>query len=61
MRKEMRGGPVAAVDGNGCFKREKDLLLSRISRDSTVGSLRDKKESCSTQSGLRMDTGFEEF
>ena len=57
----MRGGPVAAEDGNGGFKREKDLLLSRISRDPTVGSLRDKKESCSTLSGLRVDTGFEEF
>ena len=24
------GGPVAAKDGNGGFKREKDLILSRI-------------------------------
>ena len=57
----MRGGPVAAEDGNGGFKIENDLLLSKISRDPTVGSLRDKKESCSTRSGLRVDTGFEEF
>ena len=57
----MRGGPIAAEDGNGGFKREKDLFLSRISSDLTVDSLRDKKESCSTRSGLRVDTGFEEF
>ena len=56
MWKEMRGGPVAVEDGNGGFKREKDLLISP-----TVGSLRDKKESCSTQSGLRVDTRFEEL
>ena len=40
---------------------EKEKLLSKISGDSIVGSLRDEKESCSTQSGLRVDTGFEEF
>ena len=41
---------------------EKNLkLLSKISGDSIVGSLRDEKESCSTRSGLRVDTGFEEF
>ena len=59
----MRGGgsSVAAEDGNGGFKRKKDLFLSKISRDPTVDSLRDKKESCSTRSGLRVDTGFEEF
>ena len=60
-QKERRGGPVAAEDGNGGFKREKDLLLFRISRDPTVDRLREKKESCSTRSGLRVDTGFEEF
>ena len=48
-------------NGNGGFKREKDLLLSINSGDSTVGSLRDKKESCSTRRGLRVDTRFEEF
>ena len=36
-------------------------LLSRRSGDPTVGSLRDKKESFSTRSGLHLDTGFEEF
>ena len=41
--------------------RERVFLLSRIVRDPTVGSLRDKKESCSTQRGLRVGTGFEEF
>ena len=43
------------------FLREKDLLLSRISRDPTVGSLRGKKENCSTRRGLRVGTGFREF
>ena len=43
------------------FVLEREKLLSKISRDPTVGSLRDKKESCFTRSGLRVDTGFEEF
>ena len=30
-------------------------------RDPIVGSLRDKKESCSTQRGLLVSTGFREF
>ena len=29
--------------------------------DPTVGSLRDKKESCSTRRGLRVGTGYREF
>ena len=36
-------------------------LLSRISGNPTVGSLRDEKESCSMQRDLRVGTGFEEF
>ena len=36
-------------------------LISRISGNPTVGSLRDEKESCSTQRDLRVGTGFEEF
>ena len=36
-------------------------LLFRFTGDLTVGSLRDKKGSCSTRSGLRVGTGFEEF
>ena len=36
-------------------------LLSRISGNPTVGSLRDEKESRSTRRGLRVGTGFEEF
>ena len=43
------------------FSLEREKLLSKISGDSIVGSLRDKKESCSTRSGLRMNTGFKEF
>ena len=37
------------------------MLLSRISEDSTVGGLRDKKEKCSTRSRLRVDSGIESF
>ena len=37
------------------------MLLSKISGDPTVGSLRDKKESCSTRKGLCVGTGFKEF
>ena len=41
--------------------RERVFLLSRNTRDPTVGSLRDKKGSCSTRRGLRVGTGFREF
>ena len=43
------------------FFREREKLLFKISRDPTVGSLRDKKGSCSTRRGLRVGTGFKEF
>ena len=36
-------------------------LLSRFPGVRTVGSLRAKKQSCSTQQGLRVGTGFVEF
>ena len=41
---------------NGDFPLDRERLLSKISRDPTVGSLRDKKGSCSTQRGLRVGT-----
>ena len=53
--------PVATVTENGGFWRENLKLLSRIPANPTVDSLRDKKESCSTQRGLRVGTGFMEF
>ena len=37
------------------------MLLSKISGDPTVGSLRDEKESYSTRRGLRVGTRFREF
>ena len=37
------------------------LILSRFTGDRTVEILRSKKESCSTQQGQRVGTGFEEF
>ena len=40
---------------------ERVSLLSKISEDPTVGSLRDKKGSCSTRRGLRLSTEFREF
>ena len=43
------------------FFRERVKLLSRLSCDPTVSSLRDKKESYSTRRGLRVGTGFREF
>ena len=36
-------------------------LISRFSKNPTVGSLRDKKENCYTRRGLRMGTRFREF
>ena len=43
------------------FFLERERLLSSFPANPTVGSLRDKKESCSTRRGLRMGTGFREF
>ena len=37
------------------------MLLFRISEDSTVGGLRDKKEKCSTRDRLRVDSGIGSF
>ena len=37
------------------------MLLSRNTRDPTVGGLRDKKKNCSTRRGLRVGTGFVSF
>ena len=42
------------------IERER-ALLSRNTRDPTVGGLRDKKENCSTRRGLCVGTGFREF
>ena len=46
---------------NGICLSDNVFLLSKNTGDLTVGSLRDKKESCSTQRGLRMGIGFREF
>ena len=37
------------------------MLLSRNTRDPTVGGLQDKKKNCSTQRGLRVGTRFVSF
>ena len=52
---------ISYINKNGDFFSERVFLLSRNMGDPTVGSLRDKKESCSTQRGLRVGTGFREF
>ena len=43
------------------FVLEREPLLSKNTRDPTVGGLHDKKENYSTRRGLRMGTGFREF
>ena len=58
MKKKEEGDAVAMA--GAFFFRERELL-SRIVGDSTVGSLRYEKKSCSTRRGLRVGTGFEEF
>ena len=55
---KQKGEPVAE---NGDFSLEREKLLSKIFGALIVGSLRDKKGSCSTQRGLRVGTGFTEF
>ena len=59
--KNGRGSRGDAERNFGRFSLEREKLLSKISRNPTVGSLRDKKGSCSTQRGLRVGTGFREF
>ena len=43
------------------FQCERVRLLSKNTGDPTVGSLRDKKENCSTRRGFRVGTRFREF
>ena len=43
------------------FFLKREPLLSSFPANPTVGSLRDKKESCSTLRGLCLGTGFREF
>ena len=50
-----------AVAENGSISLEGEKLLSKNTGDPTVGSLRDKKENCSTRRGLLVGTGFREF
>ena len=46
---------------NGIFLGERVFLLSRNTGDPTVGGLRAEKERRSTQSRLRVDSGFASF
>ena len=56
---ECRG--VSGSAGFVIFFLEREKLLSKFSANPIVGSLRGKKESCSTRRGLHVGTGFEEF
>ena len=60
MKKSGRRVLDAVAGRLGDFKRER-ALLSKNTGDSTVGSLRDKKENFSTRRGLRVGTIFREF
>ena len=55
-----RGGLDREEQIERVLERERELL-SKNTSDPTVGSLRDKKENCSTRRGLRVDTGFVSF
>ena len=57
----MGGGKSCTGSLDLIFLRESVFLLSRFLNDPTVGSLRDKKEKCSTQRGFRVGTRFKEF
>ena len=59
--KNVNFGKVDPVAKKWSFLLERERLLSRISANPTVGSLRDKKGSCSTQKGLRVGTEFMSF
>ena len=52
------GSKFSKMEG---FIREKVQLLSRFPDFLTVGSLRAKKQSCSTRRGLRVGIDFGEF
>ena len=60
-------GSAGAESGSSSWLRffkfflEREPLLFRNTGDSIVGSLRDKKDNCSTRSGLRVGTGFVSF
>ena len=57
----MRGEEACIGSLDLIFYRESVFLLSKFLRDPTIGSLRDKKENCSTRRGLRVGTKFKEF
>ena len=64
---QLKASDAVGLDGSWSssrkwrFSLEREKLLSKISRNPTVGSLRDKKENCSTRRGLRVGTEFKEF
>ena len=54
------GGGKDAVAMNFVFL-ERERLLSKILGDPIVGSVRNKKEGCSTRRGLRVGSDFGSF
>ena len=55
------GAILDAVAMEISFLERESLILSRNTRDRTVGFRRSKKGKCSTQSRLRVDPGFASF
>ena len=55
------GTKRAVVRVSSFRERERELILSKFSAVRTVGSRRSKKQSRSTQRGLRVDTDLVEF
>ena len=62
-KKKKREGRISSSRKReyGDFPLERERLLSKNTGDPTVGSLRDKKENCSTRRGLRVGTRFRDF
>ena len=64
MLKEQKRGKEQGIYSGfpfGRFLERERALLSSFLVNPTVGSLWDKKGSCSTRRGLRVGTGFKEF
>ena len=58
---EQKFDAVGSIWENLRERERERALLSRNTHDPIVGSLRDKKENCSTRRGLRVGTRFREF
>ena len=57
----MKGKKGRCSELLGCVLERESAILSKITGDPTVGILRSKKQSGSTQRGLRVGSSFKEF